>query len=364
MSDTLEPKSKKKNEVAIFDVKKFSIAQLPELKNKKEEIASIIAENPIVEIIDTETYDQAKKSRTAVKTLRTGTQREHGEVKREVKTLILDAIDNEYDLIIEEIKLEEQKRQDIVTAYELKKEAEKAEKARVEQQRINTIKNTIDDYVAEWKVTFNIMSFETIEQVGANFLESYTSFDLSVLEEFEALFPARIEELTQYLSDKSASLINAENARLEKIRIEEESAKLAKEKKEFEDKKKLADEAEAKAKKEREDFEKEKADFAKKQAEANAKLAEAVQSKQPKRLESLEVLATDLPTVNVCNGLDVKTMGSVVDRMIPLVESYNAAELKRMQSITWETIQKEFKDSGQKSYSKFLVDNYNAPTKL
>ena len=61
-----ESKAKKKNEVAIFDVKKFSIAQLPELQNKKEEIAAIIEANPIVEIVDTETYEQAKKSRTAV----------------------------------------------------------------------------------------------------------------------------------------------------------------------------------------------------------------------------------------------------------------------------------------------------------
>jgi hypothetical protein len=61
----------KKQELAVIDFTQFSVAQLPELKGKKEEIASIIEANPIVEIVDNATYESAKKSRTAVKTLRT-----------------------------------------------------------------------------------------------------------------------------------------------------------------------------------------------------------------------------------------------------------------------------------------------------
>lgn len=208
-----QPKSKIKKEVAIFDVKKFSIAQLPQLKTKKEEIAAIIKANPIVEIIDTETYEQAKKSRTAVKTLRTGTEKEQKDVKGEVKLMVLDAIDTEYDSIITGIKAQEKLRQDIVTAWETKKQAEKDEKARLEQERIDTIKATIDNYAAEWKTAFNLMVFDTIEEVGAGFLESYTNFDLTVLEEFESLFPSKIEELTQYLSEKTISLTDAEKSR-------------------------------------------------------------------------------------------------------------------------------------------------------
>lgn len=217
MENELKPKQKKKTEIEIFDVKKFSIAQLPQLKTKKEEIASIIAANPIVEIIDTETYEQAKKSRTAVKTLRTGTEKEQKDVKGEVKLLVLDAIDTEYDSIILGIKAEEKLRQDNVTAYETKKQAEKDEKVRVEQERIDTIKATIDNYAAEWKTAFNLMVFGTIEEVGASFLESYTNFDLTLLEEFESLFPTKIQELTEYLSEKTISLTDAEKARSTKV---------------------------------------------------------------------------------------------------------------------------------------------------
>ncbi len=212
-----ESKAKKKNEVAIFDVKKFSIAQLPELQNKKEEIAAIIEANPIVEIVDTETYEQAKKSRTAVKTLRTGTEKEQAEVKKNVKIMVMEAIDQEYNSIVTDIKSEEKKRQDIVTAYEDKKQAEKDEKDRKEKERIQTIKDTIDNYATEWKTAFNLMVFDTIEEVGANFLESYTDFDLTILEEFETLFPAKIQELTEYLSEKTISLTDAEKSRSTKV---------------------------------------------------------------------------------------------------------------------------------------------------
>ena len=309
----------------------------------------------------------AKKSRTAVKTLRTGLESEQKEVKRRVKKHIVDVIDAEYVTLVSDVKIQEGLRQDEVTAYEFKKEAEKLEKARIEQARIDNIKKELDDYVAKWKSAFNAMAFDTIEEVGSIFLESYTGYDLTVLEEFDALFPSKVEELTQYLSERTVSLTNDEMVRVEKIRIADEAKKLAEQKAEFAAKQKLADEAEAKAKAEREAFEKEKADFAAKQAEAAKQLLEAKSTPAPEAIKVIdaEILVPDLPTVNVCTSLDAEKPKNIVDRMIPLVDAYNTAELKRMQSSpTWKTIQEDFKTSGQKSYSKFLVDNYNAPTKL
>ena len=96
---------KKNNEIQIFEIEKFSIAQLPELQGKKEEIKTIIDANPIVEIIDNETYEQAKKSRTAVRTLRTGIEREQKDVKKKIKDTILDAVDTEYDTLVSGIKI-------------------------------------------------------------------------------------------------------------------------------------------------------------------------------------------------------------------------------------------------------------------
>lgn len=207
-------------ELQVFNLEKFSIAQLPEFQAKKEEIGAVIALNPIVEIIDNSTYELAKKSRTAVKTLRTGLEKEQADVKRKIKANILDVVDKEYDQLVLDVKKQESDRQTPITTYEAEAELKRQEKARLEQQRIDNIKKELDDYAAEWKTAFNIMSFDSIEKVSADFLESYTSFDTTILQEFESLFPAKVEELTEMLCNKSNSLTTAENARLEKERTD------------------------------------------------------------------------------------------------------------------------------------------------
>ena len=310
--------SKEKTELQVINLEQFSIAQLPELQGKKEEINAVIESNPIVEIIDNATYEAAKKSRTAVKTLRTGLEKEQADVKRKIKTHILDVVDKEYSSLVLDVKTEETIRQDLVTAYEAKKEEERQEKARLEQQRIDNIKRELDNYVAEWKTSFNIMCFDTIEQVSGDFLESYTNYDLNILEEFQSLFPLKIDELTKYLADKTDSLTAAENARIEKERLDAEAKELARQKAEFEAKQKAAAEAEAKAKKERDDFEKEKAEFAEKQAIAAKK--ETFENRKNKLLDlglqfsdniwEEQVFGT---TLNSVNEMDDETFISLLE---------------------------------------------------
>jgi hypothetical protein len=373
----MPPKAKiESTELQVFNLEKFSIAQLPELQGKKEEINAVIELNPIVEIIDTATYESAKKSRTAVKTLRTGLEKEQADVKRKIKTHILDVVDKEYDLLVLDVKKEETDRQNPIAIYEAELEAKRQEKARIEKERVDNIKKEIDDYVTSWKDMFNIMTFNSIEIVSADFLESYTSYDLTILEEFEALFPAKIEELTQYLAGKTSSLTEAENARLEKLRIEAEAKELAIQKAELAAKQKIADEAEAKAKKEREDFEAEKLAFqlevAKKaeleRLELQAKEAELeakklAEAKATKKVEVAEILVPELPTVNVCTSLEnerniVNTIPSNL-KLYPLTPDECIPP-----TTTWEAIEKDFKSSAEKSYSKWLKDNFNPPTRL
>ena len=386
----------KKNEVALLDLENFSIAQLPELQSKKEEINAVIESNPVIVVIDNETYESAKKSRTAVKTLRTGLENEQKDVKRRIKKHILDVIDDEYVSLVSEVRIQEGLRQDEVTAYELKKEAEKQEKARLEQVRVDSIKKIIDDYVSEWKTAFNIMSFDSITEVGESFVESCAKFDLKVLAEFESLFPSKIEELTQYLSEKTDSLTDAENARLDRERVAAEAKKLAEERAELEAKQKAQNEADAKAKKEREDFEKEKADFEEKQRKEKEK--SAFQIKVDNRISQLTVLDLKFDFQSTFVGfdffidvLDIKTYDDEKwDKLItqikkkiatPIVETPQPDKVEETEVLapevptvnvcydlpkepTWESIEEEFKNSGKKSYSKWLKENYNVPTKL
>ena len=214
----------KKQELAVIDFTQFSVAQLPELKGKKEEIKSVIEANPIVEIVDNATYESAKKSRTAVRTLRTSLESEQKTVKKRIKESVLDVVDKEYDTLVLGVKSAEQSRQEPIDAWEEKKEQEKQEKARLEQERIDGIKTKISDYVVSWKEVFGFMVFGSIKEVSENFAESNANFDKTALQEFDVLFDREVSTLTELLENKISTLEEQEQIRVDNLLIQEKNA--------------------------------------------------------------------------------------------------------------------------------------------
>ena len=214
----------KKQELTVIDFTQFSVAQLPELKGKKEEIKSVIEANPIVEIVDNATYESAKKSRTAVRTLRTSLESEQKTVKKRIKENVLDVVDKEYDTLVLGVKSAEQSRQEPIDAWEEKKEQEKQDKLRLEQQRIDGIKTKISDYVASWQEAFSFMVFGSIKEVSENFNESNANFDKTALQEFDVLFDREVSTLTQLLENKISTLEEQEKIRLDNLQIQEKNA--------------------------------------------------------------------------------------------------------------------------------------------
>jgi len=213
-----------KQELAVIDFTQFSVAQLPELKGKKEEIKSVIEANPIVEIVDNATYESAKKSRTAVKTLRTSLESEQKTVKKRIKENVLDVVDKEYDTLVLGVKSAEQSRQEPIDVWEEKKEQERKEKALAEQQRIDGIKTKISDYVASWKEAFGFMVFGSIKEVSENFAESNANFDKTALQEFDVLFDREVSTLTELLENKISTLEEQEQIRVDNLLIQEKNA--------------------------------------------------------------------------------------------------------------------------------------------
>lgn len=212
-------KKTKTSLVPVFNLDNLNPALLPELATFKEKQLKVVEDNPFVKITDTASRDLAKKYRTARVSARTALQAQDklisskfNEAKTRAKSYIGELID---------ITLPGETEQQIeIDRDEAELEAKRQEKARLEKLRIDNIKAELDRYSDEWKVAFNLMTFDTIENVGANFYESYTTFDTTILQEFDSLFPTKIEELTKLLEEKTASLTEAENARLEKERID------------------------------------------------------------------------------------------------------------------------------------------------
>jgi hypothetical protein len=212
-------------EVAVIDFTKFDIAQLPELKGKKQEIAKLIKANPIVEVTDNASYELAKKSRTAVKTLRTSLEKEKKEVNDRIKKNVLEVVANEYDSLINDVKQSEVNRQEKVDTWETAKENERLEKLRLEQERVDGIKKRISDFFTEWSAKVGSLQFANLEDFEIEFGETLVNYDKSELQEFEVLFTDAVSNLTYMLSEKKSTLLAQENIRLEQIRLAEEREK-------------------------------------------------------------------------------------------------------------------------------------------
>ena len=217
-----------KQELAVIDFTQFSVAQLPELQGKKEEIASIIEANPIVEIVDNATYESAKKSRTAVKTLRTGLEKEQKDVKKKIKEHVLDVVDREYDTLVLGVKTAEQSRQEPIDVWEEKKEQERQEKARLEQQRIDGIKAKIKFFSDSWTENINNLKFSEIAEVSKLFGSVVDLFDKKSLEEFDVLFDREASNLAQLMQNKISTLEEQEQIRIDNLLIQEKNAEQSK----------------------------------------------------------------------------------------------------------------------------------------
>jgi colicin import membrane protein len=366
-----------KEELQVFNLDNLNPALLPELATFKEIQLKVVEDNPFIAITDTASRDLAKKYRTARKTARTDLEKQDklisskfNDAKTKAKSYIAELID---------ISLPgEKQQQEEIDRDEEFLQIQRQEKARVEQQRIDNIKKEIEDYVAEWKNTFANMTFGTIEKVGADFLESYTTYDLTVLEEFESLFPTQINELTSVLGYHATALTEKENARLEKERMEAEAKKFAEEKAEFEAKQK---EIEAENKRVQDEIQAEQNRIAaenfkisqenerksKELAEAIAKLDADKKQKEQEEADKLsEVNAKEIsvvvePTANVCSPIIKQDSAKV--HLSNMIIAPLTIEEKCITS-TWDSIAEDFKNSGGKSYSKWLKDNYNVPTKI
>lgn len=383
-------KAKTKQElVPVFDLEKLNPASLPELATFKEKQLQIVKDNPFVEITDTASRDLAKKHRTNRVSARTALQAQDklisakfNEAKTKAKTYIAELI-----AYTQPGEIEQQKE---IDRDEAVLEAKRQEKARIEQARIDNIRSIISNYGTEWETAFNLMIFDTIDEVSATFLDSYIEYDTTPLEEFEVLFTKKVEELTQVLEGKTSLLKAQEETRLEKEAMRLAAEKLAKEKADFDAKQKAIEE-ENKKKQDAIDAEnKKKADaIAAEQkaiADANEKTrlaneatlksiadAQAKLDADKKEAEQLAIRETVNPAITEDVRLqplrpeecfsESQNMEAVKTSNI-VTETTEATRIETIiESESWNTIFEAFKSSGEKSLSKWLEANYNVPTK-
>lgn len=201
-----------KKSVSI-DLEKIDPRQLPELENFKDLQLKAVEENPFVEIEDNKTYEVAKKHRTALVSSRTTLEKQErlitsklNDFKKKVKD-----VTNE---LIEITKPHEDKQQEEVKRWEQIKEEERLEKLRIEQERVEGIKNEIAKLKSGWEEKISGSTVRELESI-----EFESAFDF---QEFQSEFETMVGMLKEKVYDRIQLLQAQEEARVaEEKRLEE-----------------------------------------------------------------------------------------------------------------------------------------------
>lgn len=266
---------KEKTEVSVIDLDQIDVNKLPELANFKERGQQLVKECVFVEIKDNASYELAKKNRTALRTFRTDVEKSDKAIKSKLNNF-KNRVGEVSASLIAITEPSEKSQQAEVDRYEQIKENERLEKLRLEQERVDNIKNRIGEFRQYWEDKFSTLTFDGIESLKTNFKAVLNQHNRSIYQEFEVLFEDSVVYLNNLLEARIKTLTEQEEIRLEQVRLAEEREKqrieaerIAEEQRKEREKLEAEQKAEAeKIRLAKEQFEREKREFEEKQAEA------------------------------------------------------------------------------------------------
>lgn len=207
----------KKDALQLEDLK---VSNLPELQGWKEKQQKLVEDNPYVEIVDNKTYEVACKSRTALLKGRTELEKQDKLIASKL-TSFRKEVKQETDNLIAITLPYEEKQQSEVKRYEEIKAAEKAEKDRLDQQRIDGIKKRIDNFETD---SYKIIQETDIDCVNIHkaMLDALVNTDFDY-EEFDILFEQARARIQTSWDAKCNDIIEKEAQRLENERLQKEA---------------------------------------------------------------------------------------------------------------------------------------------
>ena len=201
----------------------LKVSNLPELQGWKEKQEQLVSDNPYIEITDNKSYEIACKSRTALLKGRTELEKQDKLIASQLASFRKD-VKTETDILIAITLPSEEKQQVEVKRYEGIKEAERLEKERIEQARIDSIKAKIDSIETDCFEIIQSMTFQTVIPDGASIaLICKTDFDF---EEYEALYHQTLLRIENATTAKIDDLNEREEQRIAREQADEENRKL------------------------------------------------------------------------------------------------------------------------------------------
>ena len=153
-----------------IEIIKFNLYETVGYKEAKATQEKLVAENPFVLIIDTVTYANAKKSRTALLTGRTSLEKQEKIINQNL-TRIKKYVSEETLKLIEITKPSEDTQQTEVKRYEAEQARIKLEKEQAEAKRIKDISDIISTFKEDSILAIDNATFETIDNVSKEISE-------------------------------------------------------------------------------------------------------------------------------------------------------------------------------------------------
>ena len=201
-----------KQELLVFGISDQAIAEC------KQKYSGLI-------ISDNKSYEATKAARTHVKSLRTDIEKMRKELGKPLHAQLA-KYKQEADRLTVLIRAIEDPLQKTVSDWENKKKAEKAEKARVEQERIEGHKS----FIRQIRNLGDLVFAATVNDIQHRMEELHTLVVDSSLEEFEIEAGEAKQASQSILED---ALIYTKNQEEEQARLKEEREELEREKEEL-----------------------------------------------------------------------------------------------------------------------------------
>lgn len=204
-----------------FGLQKLDPTNLSELKEFEKSQKQLVEDHPFVEITDPASYKEAKKNRTALKTGRTTIEKQDRTIGSVVSSF-RKGTKAEAERLIAITQPHEEKQQAEIDRHEAILQAEKDHQERIEQERIDGIKQKIEDMKLTLSKSVFEMEYEDIEQTE-EFFEMIVrgcenEFDFM---EFKFLFDEMVQEQRTALKATKTNLEEEHKQKLINERVDE-----------------------------------------------------------------------------------------------------------------------------------------------
>lgn len=208
-----------KQENQTFDIANLNPSQVTELKGWETKQNELVKGHPFVEVVDAESYDQAKKNRTALRTGRTDIQKQDKTIARVIKDFRTKTMEYAQKLV-SITEPHEKKQQESIDKWEAVLEEKRQAKAKAEQERVEKIKKMIETCEGSLEKITQAIRFESINASFAAFndLKSEYNANIVICEEFDFLMLEAIDRQERKFNDKVDQIKEAEKNRVERLK--------------------------------------------------------------------------------------------------------------------------------------------------